>query len=158
MQNSETVSKSIIPTHKRVKIDYLKTGKIFTDDEFPAEYKSLFIVDDLNLKKIWPKSIFKWIRAKDLCSNPTFFEDFINKDLENSKFGKYGFIQGIIFNDIYFLLILFKKNMFSAIELLGSLSYLRLIADTQNFSDNYTGFFHFKIWYKYVLHDVIIDE
>lgn len=83
MENSETGYKNLLPTHKRIKIEFLKTGKIFTDDEFPAADKSLFILNDNKTKK----NTVKWMRVKDLCTNPTFFEDLVNKDLENSKFG-----------------------------------------------------------------------
>jgi len=51
MENSETGYKNMLPTHKRIKIEYLKTGKIFTDDEFPAADKSLFILNDNKTKK-----------------------------------------------------------------------------------------------------------
>ena len=53
-----------------------------------------------------------------------------------------------------------KINIISALDLIEDLSYLKskIIADIQNFSDNYTGYFHFKIWFKYVLHNVMIDE
>ena len=51
MENSETGYKNLLPTHKRIKIEFLKTGKIFTDDEFPAADKSLFILNDNKTKK-----------------------------------------------------------------------------------------------------------
>ena len=59
---------------KDIKAECLRTGKLFTDPLFPPCDKSINIKNKVTDHKT------RWIRAKNLSSNPYFIVDGIGRD------------------------------------------------------------------------------
>lgn len=77
--------------YRTIRSECLKGGKLFLDDQFPLLDKSIFVLNEKS-----KQNAIKWIRAKDLCQNPLFFNDeFIKNGLENTKFGILFFLSAL---------------------------------------------------------------
>jgi hypothetical protein len=60
--------------YKNIKAECLRTGKLFIDEKFPPCDKSI------NTKNKSTDHKIKWVRAKNLSSNPYFIVDGIKRD------------------------------------------------------------------------------
>ena len=120
---------------KDIKSECLRTGELFRDEKFPPRDKSI----NVSYKKNSTQTA--WIRARDLCSNPRFIIDGIQRgDLNQGNLG-----------DCWFI---------AAIAAICEISEYRqkVIPDDQDFDKDYCGLFHFRFWQKGVWLDVVVDE
>lgn len=68
--------------YKLLKEEFLRTGKLFKDEKFPPCDKSI------NVKNKSSSNSVKWVRAKQLVTNPFFIIDGISReDLDQGKLG-----------------------------------------------------------------------
>ena len=69
--------------YKEIKEECLRTGRLFKDEKFPPNDKSI------NLKNSSSSSKVKWVRAKNLSNNPGFIIDGLSRDdLDQGKLGR----------------------------------------------------------------------
>lgn len=118
---------------KRLRAECLKAGKLYEDQAFPAENKSIYF------DKEDPSII--WRRPSEICSNPQFLVDGASKrDLCQGKIGDCWFLAATA-------ILSTKPKLFR-----------QVVPLIQDFVTNYAGVFHFNFWQYGEWVDVVIDD
>lgn len=122
-----------------LKRQYLRSGRLFEDSEFPAHDKSLYRYE-------FPRNLYgqhiQWKRPHELSQSPKFVvNDFETRDLDQGIVGNCWFIAG-------------------AVDITTSPKYLKIVVpENQTFDRNeYCGIFHFRFWRFGDWYDVVIDD
>ncbi len=106
--NAYCAQKTFSQPYRNLKIQCLRSGKLFVDEKFPALDRSLFFMNNNSRQ-----STVKWIRAKDLSNNAELFADVYSKDDFNNKTLGISFKKYKIFicrSLSYFMLVLGKYD------------------------------------------------
>ncbi|XP_070491582.1 calpain-A-like [Chironomus tepperi] len=129
--------------HRQIKVQdfyalhqqYIKSGKLFEDPEFPATDKSLFYTRQPVIKS------YKWLRPSEMSNNPKFFVDgFSRFDARQGELGNCWFLAA------------------AANLTLNPKLFSRVVHHDNSFVKDYCGIFHFCFWRFGKWIDVVIDD
>ncbi len=112
--------------------NFLKTGKLFEDQDFPANISSL----SRNVK-----DVIEWKRPHQISSNPQFIENGISRfDVKQGKLGDCWLMaaMAVLTQDL---------DLFH-----------NVVCKDNSFDENYAGIFHFRFWQYGEWKNVIIDD
>ncbi|CAG9797112.1 unnamed protein product [Chironomus riparius] len=113
---------------------YVNSGNLFEDREFPAEDKSLFYSRPADRR-------YKWLRPSEICKNPSFFvEGYSRFDARQGELG-----------DCWFLAAVASLTQDEKL-------FHRVVYDDNSLTENYAGIFHFCFWRFGKWVDVVIDD
>lgn len=123
----------------------LRERVLFEDQEFPAEFNSLFPHDIPEKCRFLTEETVEWLRPAEIVTNgkPEFISEGTSRFDVN---------QGVI-GDCYMLAVATKLAMFEEL-------FYRVVPADQSFTRNYAGIFHFKFWdiNTWAWVDVVIDD
>ncbi|XP_030009164.1 calpain-2 catalytic subunit-like [Sphaeramia orbicularis] len=124
--------------YQQLKESLVNEGKLFEDETFPANLKSLGKLEDFPAEQL--KEV-KWLRPKDLSSNPSFVVDGKSRfDFKQGDVGNCWFLSSIGG-------LTFRKSLLAQVVPLD-----------QRFKENYAGIFHFRFWRFGKWVDVVVDD
>ncbi|XP_075197539.1 calpain-2 catalytic subunit-like [Anomaloglossus baeobatrachus] len=116
---------------------HLKKGARFTDESFPANVNSI----GLRLKNEFDTKRIVWKRPPEICEEPHFTVDGMSLfDILQSKFGDCWVLSAIGS-------VTLKPRLLE-----------KIMPQNQEFTKNYAGIFHFRLWHLGEWVDVVIDD
>ncbi|KAF3688083.1 Calpain-9 [Channa argus] len=129
-ENTQSDGKSF----EQLRNECLRKGVLFEDPDFPATDSSLFFSEK-------PPVNIQWMRPKELCSNPRFIVDSIDRtDICQGQLG-----------DCWLLAAIASLT-------LRPDTLARVIPPDQEFDSRYAGIFHFQFWQHNKWLDVVVDD
>ncbi|XP_057694709.1 calpain-12 [Corythoichthys intestinalis] len=114
----------------------LKSGEMFSDQTFPAEQKSIGMLEEDD-----PKKAIKWKRPKDISENAVFVE---------GTTGTTDICQGQLGN-CWLLAALSCLTMHPKL-------FVKVVPPKQSMSTSYVGIFHFRFWQYGEWVEVVVDD
>ncbi|KAK2817504.1 hypothetical protein Q5P01_025695 [Channa striata] len=129
-ENTQSDGKSF----EQLRNECLRKGVLFEDPDFPATDSSLFFSQK-------PPVNIQWKRPKELCSNPRFIVDSIDRtDICQGQLG-----------DCWLLAAIASLT-------LRQDTLARVVPPDQEFDSRYAGIFHFQFWQHNKWLDVVVDD
>ncbi|KAL3319806.1 calpain 2, (m II) large subunit [Cichlidogyrus casuarinus] len=138
-------------TFQTIRQQYVDTGKLWEDNEFPADDSSLY-VDPKNKPTTSPSAI-EWKRpkvilhlkfnlySKEIMPNPQFIMDGISRfDVKQTKGDNCWFLASI-------------ASLAMRTDLIE-----KIVPKDQGFSNNYCGVFRFNFWLEGKWREVMVDD
>lgn len=125
--------------YETLKQQCVQKGRLFEDDKFPAERKSLGY-NELGPYSSKTRDVV-WKRPKELCSDPKFIDDGATRT---------DICQGAL-GDCWLLAAIASLTLDQRI-------LARVVPLEQSFTENYAGIFHFQFWQYGEWVDVVIDD
>ncbi|XP_076875298.1 calpain-2 catalytic subunit-like [Brachyhypopomus gauderio] len=137
--SGKAVVKYLKQDFSALKSQYMAQQELFSDPTFPA------VVESLGYDKFGPNSYkvngVEWKRPKEITSNPQFIvEGATRTDICQGKLG-----------DCWLMAAIASLTLDQDI-------LAHVIHPEQNFTDDYTGIFHFKLWQFGQWMDVVVDD
>ncbi|XP_078129398.1 calpain-2 catalytic subunit-like isoform X2 [Sander vitreus] len=125
--------------YETLRVQCLKSGRLFEDNCFPAERTSIGY-NELGPYSSKTRGVV-WKRPKELCSNPKFIDDGATRmDICQGALG-----------DCWLLAAIASLTLDQQI-------LARVVPQEQSFTEGYAGIFHFQFWQFGEWMDVVIDD
>ena len=84
-QNFSCAQKTFCQPYRNLKIQCMRSGKLFVDEKFPTLDRSLYFMNNNSRQ-----ATVRWMRAKYLSNNPELFAGVYSKDdFDNKTFGNF---------------------------------------------------------------------
>ncbi|XP_022710373.1 calpain-A-like isoform X2 [Varroa jacobsoni] len=123
-----------IQTFSEIQQQCKESGELFDDPEFPCTNESVFGCSE-------PKHRVRWLRPSEIASSPCLFVDGASR---------FDVVQGSVGNC---WMVAALANLTLNDELFN-----RVVPQDQNFDNEYTGAFHFRVWKANRWIDVCVDD